>query len=60
MPEAKLKLMISSTAEALASIIACRSEPAPVFEAFVTVMVFGGIYSKAPMLGAVEERVTPR
>ena len=41
MPEAKLKSMMSLAMVALASIIACRSEPTPESELLVTVKGVG-------------------
>ena len=48
MPEAKLKSIVSLPAVVLASIIACRSEPAPESESFTTVKVAGTTLSSRP------------
>ena len=48
MPEAKLKSMMSLATVALASIIACRSEPAPESELLTTVKVAGTTRSSRP------------
>jgi len=47
-PVAKLKSMMSSATVALASIIACLSEPAPESELFITVKVAGTTRSSSP------------